>query len=125
MEAKKAEEEAKAQKGENFMEVEELKMDVGVGKVFDYDGCTYEDFIIQVSQDAPWNKPYIVEYWEQQAPSEADLEDYQSDINNMVETITRFNADDNQTVEWASLTHNIQEHAVKFKEYWLEKFYGH
>ena len=97
-----------------------MELDSNVPFFFDYDECTYQDFIIKVDQDAPWNKPYIVGYWEEQVPSDADLEDYHSDINNIVETIARFKTvfgDTNQTDKWSNLTKNIREHAVKFEEY--------
>jgi hypothetical protein len=89
---------------------------------FDYDACSYEEFINK-KQDAPRNEAYIEGYWEGRVLTESELEDYRSEVNNMVSAIEQFTTifhDSNLTAKWVNLRFTILKHATKLNDYWSE-----
>jgi hypothetical protein len=90
---------------------------------FDYDGCSCEEFIVKANQTFPWNKDYVEDFWEGFVPTDAALEDFNSEIENMVGAIERFQAefhDTNLTDRWLQLVFRINQHSTKLAEYWSE-----
>jgi hypothetical protein len=94
----------------------------GVLSSFNYDTCSYEEFINK-EQDAPWNVAYIEGYWEGRELTDPELEKYRLEVKNMVGAIERFTTifhDSNVTDKWVELRFTILTHATKLNDYWSE-----